>query len=132
MKWTKEDYIKKLEEYERTIGSVKPFFDENIAVELFTAMDSSSSKEDRLKLIRERLPEEDEAVIDDYIADIYYECLDIIGCLSGMYDTPYLPHTDEAQSMCQRVINVCCRIYPWLPLKTIEHLISKSMWLSNR
>lgn len=132
MKRTKEQCIQKLEEYERTIGSVQPFFDENIAVEIFTVINSSTSKKDTLRLIQDRLPNEDEDVIYDYIEDIYHECLDIIRCLSDMYNTPFLPHTDEAQSMCQRVIDVCCRIYPWLPPKTINQLISKSMWLSNR
>lgn len=75
---------------------------------------------------------EDSEVLYDFMKKVDRFCVDVFRCMSDMYDCPFVPHEEEAETIAKRIINVCHGKFPWAKEEDLRGLLNKCMWLSNR
>ncbi len=68
----------------------------------------------------------------DFMKKVDRFCVDVFRCMSDMYDCPFVPHEEEAETIAKRIINVCHGKFPWAKEEDLRGLLNKCMWLSNR
>ena len=130
----KDIYIAQLKEYENYNEVIKSPYDDTLSSEIFSCY-LHEKKVHFLEEIKIKYPNIEESVANEmynFMKSAYWYCVEVSDCIVYMYDTPFVPHTDEAKAIFERIVRVCSKRYPWIKQSDIRFIISQAMWLANR
>lgn len=133
-------FEEKMTQYEADCTPTQPPCHEEITVPMFSIYIEGkrlSNGEvlmpaDRIRASYPELNENDLKQLIEYLDTAEWYCIEVCGCFSRQYDTPFIPESEQAQRDALRVEKVCRARYLWMSKEQIHQILSSVCWQSNR